>query len=262
MIPIWAMILLLFLGIASGITNGLFGFGGGFLIVPALYWIVRTLGAFPENICMKIAVGTSLMSLTINATNCVARLHAQGKIDYKRVIPYLPPISLGAMATLIASQELGGETIRKLFAAYLVVAIGLHIQKNRSEDKITDPTVPSWLQIYLFGMFTGFFASLLGVGGSVMTVPHFRKQGLEIKHCIPIAVTLALPVAVIGTTSYVWAGWGESTGYLYLPAVMPIILGGNFGIQIGIFLAKQIPNTYYVRCYIMLLTAVLIAMIV
>lgn len=271
MTPILAMILLLFLGIASGIASGLFGFGGGFLIVPALYWTTRSFGEFPEDICMKIAVSTSLMSLGINTINCVSRLHAQRKIDWPKVIRYLPPICLGAMATMITSQTLAGETIRKLFAIYLLMAIGLNMQRSTNRVKTTSSTPVSWLWIYPFGIFTGLFAALIGVSGSVITVPHFRKQGLEMQRCVPIAIALALPVAFIGTVSYLWAGWSEAAqqylpryalGYLYLPAVMPIVLGGNFGIQAGIFLAKQIPNNYYVACYITVLITVFIAMIV
>ncbi|MEM7403090.1 MAG: sulfite exporter TauE/SafE family protein [Myxococcota bacterium] len=267
MIPIWIMMPLMLVGVASGITNSLFGFGGGFVVVPAMYWTMRSLGNLPEQICMKIAVSTALMALSVNTIHCVMRLHADKKIDWTRVVDYLLPIALGAMITSFTSQKLPGEIIRKLFALYLFIAIVINIQKK----SIQTSTKSSWLWIYPFGMFVGSFASLVGVGGSVFTVSHFRRQGLQMQHCVPIAVTLVLPVSIIGTLSYIWAGWGEaaqlqlpqySLGYLNLPAVMPIVLGGYLGIEIGIFLVRWIPERLYVQCYIALLTISFIAMII
>ena len=75
------------------------------------------------------------------------------------------------------------------------------------------------------GPLIGGIATLLGVGGSVMTVPLLRRHGYDMKYCVSAANPLSIPVAVIGALMYIVLGWHEMSGPQYLGYVNLNILG-------------------------------------
>ena len=101
-------------------------------------------------------------------------------------------------------------------------------------------------------MMTGFSASILGVGGSVLTVPHFRKQGLSMSKAVPLAAMLTLPISIFGFSAYLLNSMtihpdinlNFHLGYIYFPAAFAILIGSYFGVPIGVKIAQVLPDRF------------------
>lgn len=262
--------LYLILGIMAGIFNSLFGFGGGLFIVPTMYWIMNVTTDLQENYIMKVAITTSLFVMIFNSINSIYRFHKKGKIDWQVGKEYILPISIGVLLTLFAAENLEGSTAKYLFAGYLAMTIALNLRKQFFQPALVPANASSKLYRYCFSIFTGFLSSLLGVGGSVMTVPHFRRQGFSMEKSIALGVMLTLPISLLGFSSYFIAGNNfyiaeplpYSFGFLYLPAALLLFLGGRIGVPLGIKLIAFLPDHLYAKCYIALLFLFLTLMII
>lgn len=100
-------------GTAVGFLTGLFGVGGGFVIVPAL---TLALGfAMPE------AIGTSLVVITINAATALGFRGGLGAVEWDVAVPFTVAAMLGVAAGVRAADRLASETLLRGFAALLVL---------------------------------------------------------------------------------------------------------------------------------------------
>lgn len=261
----------LLIGLICGLLNALLGFGGGFTIVPTMYWALTLMTSLPSGEIVKISIATSLVIMLFNSANACIRFYKGKKLTWRLGAPYILPIAIGSLLTLFAVEHLSGDTIKYLFELYILMSIVINLRKKFLKPKLADEspsTKISHIRRFLFGGFTGFSAALLGVGGSILTVPHFRKQGLTMNQAVPLATMLTIPVALFGLSAYIVAGFEANIalpfaiGYLYLPAALVIIIGANVGIHFGVRLAKIIPDSWYAKGYLLVLIVFLLVMLV
>ena len=116
------------------------------------------------------------------------------------------------------------------------------------------------------GVTIGMIAALLGVGGSVMTVPLLRRHGYAMRECISASNPLSLPVALCGAVTYAVMGWqtipvNGFLGFINLKILGMLVLTGWAGIvlAVGLYLLYLIFGTHesmscccsrcYWRCY-------------
>lgn len=106
--------LALLIGLVSGVTSGLFGVGGGIVMVPAMYYLLQ--------VDIKTAVGTSLVVIIPTALTGSVKHFQLGNIDW-RLAGWLVPLAVaggftGAWLTGIVQADL----LRRLFGGLLVLA--------------------------------------------------------------------------------------------------------------------------------------------
>lgn len=272
MLPIlYNLVILLSLGMLCGLMNILIGFGGGFFVVPSLCFLLPHLVQVSPDAIIKLSIGTSLLVMLLNTTSVVFRFHRENKIQWERGNSYLLPISIGALSTLSLVHELSSSMLKISFVAYLGITIILNFRRfifSNIHNEQNDWR-PSTIWKYIFGILTGASASLLGVGGSVLTVPHFRKQGLHMQHAVPLATLLTWPLSLLGAASYMIIGWHDpvmqdlpfSFGYVYIPAVCAIFLGTQVILPYSVNLAGRIDSRTYDKAYMLMLIVVLIMMV-
>jgi uncharacterized membrane protein YfcA len=82
-------------GLVSGLLAGLFGIGGGAVIVPVLYQALGLMG-FPETVNMHVALGTSLAIIVPTAMRSFRAHHARGAVDMAILRSWAVPIPLGS----------------------------------------------------------------------------------------------------------------------------------------------------------------------
>lgn len=99
-------------GTAVGFLTGLFGVGGGFVIVPALTLALR--------FNMSQAVGTSLLVITVNALVALAARGGPGAVDWPVALPFTIAALAGVSAGVRAADRLPARTLVHGFAALLV----------------------------------------------------------------------------------------------------------------------------------------------
>ena len=253
-------------GLLTGITASLFGFGGGFIIVPLLYHILGTNN--PNSMHVAIATSTSIM--IINSLNATYKHHKTKNIMWNLVFPLVFYIAFGAVIGVYVAKFMSNAIIKLTFVVYMGYTIYDCISNKQfiSHNATNITSMNKHLNI-IVGIIIGFIATVLGVGGSVMTVPLMRKLGAKMKNAVAIANPLSLPVAFVGAVGYTISAYIQNinlgsnyVGFIYLPAFLFLVIGGFIGVPIGSKLTKKISDTIHAKVYILLLFLVLIAMLV
>ncbi|WP_198968856.1 sulfite exporter TauE/SafE family protein [Xylophilus sp. ASV27] len=265
-------LLLALFGGLSGVTTVLFGFGGGFVVVPLLY---RVLGAAYDahdaagEAAMHIAVATSTCVMVINALAATRRHARAGNIDWPAIRTLAAFIGVGAVLGAGAAVAASADLLRWAFVVYLGITIldcllrqGFMSRRNSAAPR---PLAPA--QTVGGGLIIGLVATFLGVGGSVMTVPLLRRRGFSMTRATAMANPLSLPVAIAGTATYMAMAWFRSValgpwhaGYVDLLAFAVLAVGSLLGIRLTSRYIGRIPDRLHARVYIGLLAVVMLSM--
>jgi len=265
-------LLLTCFGCLTGISAVLFGFGGGFVIVPLLYRLLTASHGADDPIsqsAMHIAVATSTCVMIVNALIATNQHRRAGNLIRHYLWPLGGFIAVGAIVGAIAAVWVSGEVIRYAFIAYLGVTI-IDCLLRRGFLRHTDGVIPRRLsrtETSTGGVGIGAIATFLGVGGSVMTVPLLRRCGLSMSQATSMANPLSVPVAVAGTLTYMaLAGFSGTdlgawfVGYVDLMAFAVLTVGALLGIRLATPWIGRIPDRVHAWVYIGLLIIVLLCL--
>ncbi|HCQ46776.1 MAG TPA: permease, partial [Achromobacter sp.] len=119
-------LILAFFGCASGVTTVLFGFGGGFVVVPVLYGVLTAAHGADDAVgasAMHIAVATSTCVMVVNAIAATRRQQRAGNLVRAYIWPLAGYIAVGALVGALAATHASGTLVRWAFVAYLAVTI-------------------------------------------------------------------------------------------------------------------------------------------
>ncbi len=252
------------LGAVSGVVAGLFGLGGGLVIVPILVWLFD-IREFDSDLVMVMAVATSLATIVPTAFVTISSHHRKGAVIWSRVRHLSPGIILGAAMGSLLADLIRGEVLRGMFVVYLIyVGSSMALQFKpvlnlKRHGNMLD---------YLAGGVIGLASSLLGIGGGTMTVPYLLGQRLEMKNAVAVSSACGLPIALAGTLSYILLGWGNTTlpegsaGYIYLPAFAGVAGLSVLTAPIGVKLAHKLPARQLKRYFSVILFIMAIKMMI
>lgn len=264
--------LLLGFGVLTGVTTVLFGFGGGFIVVPLLYTVLLALHGTQSEIgqaAMHIAVATSTCVM-IFGTGLATRRHIlAGTLRWDLIRPFLLYIAIGAVIGAAAALNLQAAWLRWAFIIYLLLTILDSVFRpgflHESQNHIRPMPL---LQLASLGLIIGGFAALLGVGGSVMTVPLMRRRGASMTSATAMANPLSLPMAISGTLTYMILASRHQVslgtwhiGYVDVAACVVLVLGSWVGIRLAARWIGRIPDRIHAKIYIFLLCMVLAVML-
>ena len=259
-------------GALSGVTTVLFGFGGGFVVVPVLYGVLTATHGAQDAIgqaAMHIAVATSTCVMIVNSVAATRRHQRAGNIVRSYVWPLAAFIGAGALLGAWAATRASGDLVRHAFFAYLAVTIlDCVLRQGFMAQRETRAARPLGHGVTVGGgVAIGVIATFLGVGGSVMTVPLLRRRGLPMAKAAAMANPLTLPVAIVGTLAYMAAARALPAplapwiiGYVDLLAFAALALGSLAGIRLAAPLIPRIPDQWHARVYVALLALVLLSM--
>ncbi len=191
------LILLLVTGALAGFVAGLFGVGGGIVVVPMLFYLFDYLG-YSVPVAMALAVGTSLATIIPTAVSSVRTHHRLGNIDWPCVKQFAPAM---VAAVLVAGQLVSDERGRLLvvvFGCLLLLVAGL-LFFNRAVKQASDfkPMRSTAFAIFAAAAI-GSVSVMAGVGGGAIGVPVLRFFGLDIHRAIGTASTFGLLISVPG----------------------------------------------------------------
>jgi uncharacterized membrane protein YfcA len=261
------LVLLLFplLGAVSGLLAGLFGIGGGLVVVPLLnlYFADAGLG-IPADSRMHFAIGTSLGVIVFTALASLRAHHGRGAVVWTAVRRLVPGIVVGGLLGAALAAAMDNRMLQTTFGV-LVLVIALHIALDYRPPGRRP--LPGWPGFLGAGVGIGAISALGGIGGGVMTVPFLLWRSTPIRRAVGTAAACTLPVAVAGTTGFVVAGWGLpdppalATGYVFWPAVAGIAIGSVPAAPLGARLAHSLPVHRLRQGFAILLTVVGVRMI-
>jgi uncharacterized membrane protein YfcA len=260
-------LLLLGVGCLTGITTLIFGFGGGFVTVPAVYAVVAaTSGAD----AMHIAVATSTAIMVVNASSATVASARLGRLRNGYLWPITAFIAVGAALGALAANRAPEALLHILFVAYIAVTIVDSVVRKGFLSSPGGPPAgaPLGRTASTFGgIGIGAIASFLGIGGSVMTVPLLRRKGVAMAEATALANPLSLPVAIAGTVIYALGapatGHPGQVGYVSLAATAALVGGSVPTIALAkrALAGRRIPDRAHAVAYLILLGIILLAMV-
>lgn len=259
------LLLLVFavVGAVAGFIAGLFGLGGGVVIVPVLIYTFAAL-AFPISIATHLAVGTSLAAIVITSSVSSWTHWQKQAIDLNLLKQMIPGVILGAWLGGEVASWLAGEELQMTFALFLMF-VALTLLFSVKENLL--PLPGPW-GMRFSAVMVGALSSLFGIGGGSITVPFLRLCGVVMSRAVATSAALGLPIAIAGVVAYVYQGWNASDlppgsfGFVYLPAFLGMVVCSAPASRVGAKLAHRLPAHKLQRAFGVVLLLIAVEMIV
>ena len=258
------ILLCLLVGAVAGFFAGLFGIGGGLMIVPVLVYLLPMVGV-PEPLLMSTALGTSFATIVITGFSSAQRHHKLGNIVWSAVKILAPSIMVSVFICGFFIGKLDRDISSKLFAClvvYLAVKMVLSI-KPKTNKTVKPLTTQSSI---IGGILIGMASSAAGIGGGGFIVPFLNSRGIDMKKAIGSSAFCGMLLGTSGMFSFMLSGWGNaampeySLGYIYLPAVVGITTTSFFTSKLGANATAKLPVTTLKKGFAVLLIAIAINM--
>lgn len=230
-------------GIFAGLTAGLFGVGGGLVVVPILVFVFESQG-FPVDVLTHMAIATSLATIVFTSLSSVYNHHKRGAVLWPVFRPMSIGIAVGATLGVLTLVQLDGWLLKKLFGVFaVVVAIRMFIKSSSAHSL----ELPGKFALSSVGVLIAWFSAIFGIGGGTLSVPYLSRYKIEMKEVVGTAAACGLPIALFATLSNAMVGsdfqgrpeW--SVGLIYLPALLGISVCSVYFAKVGAQLAHRLP---------------------
>jgi uncharacterized membrane protein YfcA len=206
-------------GCVAGVMAGLFGIGGGIVIVPVLEFTLGLLGVDPA-IRMHVAVATSLATIIPTSISSARAHHQRQAVDMSIVKRWAVFVLLGALAGAWIASQVHSRVLAIVFATLaLLVALKMILSpqsRNLTEDLPRGPLVA------VIPAAIGCLSSMMGIGGGTFSVMTLTMFNVPIHRAVGTAALLGLVISLPATIGFVVAGWNDvrvpagSLGYVSL----------------------------------------------
>jgi uncharacterized membrane protein YfcA len=207
----------------SGFFAGIFGIGGGAILVPVFYECFRLAGV-PLEVRMPLCIGTSLAIIIPTSIRSFRAHHARGAVDLEILKLWWLPILIGVIAGSITARYAPERLFKMVFVgvAWSAAARLLLAQDNW---KFGDD-VPTGPLMRLYGFFIGLLSTLMGVGGGLFANLLMTFYGRPIHQAVATSSALAVLISIPGALGYVYAGWPAAARYPEVAALQwPFAMG-------------------------------------
>lgn len=207
-------------------TAGLFGSGGGLVVVPMFSFILLQSGTSIV-VAMHIAVGTSLAIMIITSLTSTYTHAKMSGVLWKVVLRMLFGLCVGAILGGIFANMLPGHILYLIFTIFVILsALQLAFEIL---PKLRHP-VHTWKGLSTFSFFSSIVSTVLGVGGSTLTVPFLIIDGIAIDKVAGTTSATTIPIAIVGAIVFLFAGLHKASlpygniGFINMPALAIISL--------------------------------------
>ena len=238
------IVLFLICGVATGLLAGLLGLGGGLVIVPILNYIFQFSAGVPEELSLRLAMGTSLASILFTGASST-RAHARrGAVLWPWVRPLAPALALG---TALGSTVAAALPIFGLKAFFTCFLVAVAVQMLADYYPASREAKPPRAVLAGAGLGIGGVSSLVGIGGGSLSVPFLRWCGVEMRRAVGTSAALGWAIAAAGSFGYAVNGWGAPDlppyclGYVSLPATLGVAVTSIFFAPLGARLSHALP---------------------
>lgn len=246
-------------GVVAGLTAGLFGIGGGLIIVPILMTVFSWQGMSAE-IAIHVAIGTSLMTISVTSLSSMRAHHRYGTTQWRLVAELAPGLVMGSLTGAVIAASLSSgwlQTLFALFAIMMAARMWMPPPHAVSAKLMTKPVIS------LYGLLTGTVSAMVGIGGGTLVVPYLVMAGQEMQKAVGTAAACGFPIAASGVVGFIWMGsqvhqiegdW--QTGFVHWQAFIGIIATSVFMAPMGARLARHLSHQKLSRLFSLVLLAV------
>lgn len=191
---------LMAIGALAGLLAGLFGIGGGLVVVPALAFWLPSQGV-PASAVLHIAVATSLAAICVTAMASAWAHFRRGAVDLRALAWLAPGLLLGSGGGAWVVARVTQLALTLLVASFCAYAAW---QIQRPQRASRTKRVPA-LALLPAGLGIGAISAAVGIGGGSLTVPLLYRAGVELRAAIATSAAAGLPIALAGTLGYLLA---------------------------------------------------------
>jgi uncharacterized protein len=261
---VWFALGLIGAGLFAGFVGGLFGIGGGVVVVPALYLVFTALGV-DESVRMHLAVGTSLSTIIATSWRSLAAHTRAGAVDYDVLKAWGPWIMLGAVTGALVAGVASNEV--------LLLVFGFGLLLIAAQMGFGDPNfrlrrdLPTGAPHAVTAGSIGFLSALMGIGGGAFGVTVMTLCGRPIHQAVATASGFGAAIALPASLGYVIAGWGReglppwSLGFVSVPGFVILAALTAITAPIGARLAHRLPQLTLKRAFALFLAFVALNML-
>ena len=197
--------LLLAGGIIAGLLSGLFGVGGGGILVPVLYELLGGLSV-PAELRLPMAVGTTFAIIIPTGLRSGLAHYRRGSMDLAALRKLAPAAGAGVVLGLIVAH-FAGSIVMKVVWVVSAVLIALYQFFGNKDWRLGAEMPGAAVQIPV-GVTVGLLATLMGVGGAAYLVPFMMLYGRPVHQAVGTSAGISSVIAIPAMLGYMWAGWG------------------------------------------------------
>ena len=233
----------LLMGLFVGFFAGLLGIGGGLILVTLMVYLFSVQG-FPADRILHIALGTSIASIVFTSISSLLAHHKHGAVRWDIVRAAVPGLIVGTLLGTFVADQLKSKYLAIFFVIFVYYsAVQMFVNAKPKPSR----QLPGRLGLNLASVLIGVLSALVGVGGGIMTIPLMSMCNVPMRNAIGTSAALGLPIAIAGTIGFIVTGLGKdhlppfSVGYVYLPALIGIVIGTLVTVPWGAKMAHTLP---------------------
>lgn len=248
-------LLYLGLGALAGFIAGVFGVGGGLVIVPVLLWAFTLQGYDPTHLT-HLAVGTSLATIIVTSVSAVNAHHRKGAVRWALFRTLAPGLLIGAFLGARIADALPGPWLQVIIGGFaLYVAQGMLRYRLPVAGMPVVEHLPSGPAQMAAGGGIGVASAIFGIGGGSLTVPYLAHHGVRIQEAVATSSACGLPIALAGALGFALFGQDSaglppgSWGFVHVPAFLGISVASLVTAQLGARLAHRLSAVVLKRSF-------------
>ncbi len=252
------ILILVAIGAATGVLSGLFGVGGGIIIVPSLLAVYGFTG-FDSPYTVHIAIATSLFTIIFTSISSSYKHFKHGNVQWSAALIIGLVSSVTVYFFSMIAVKMPGETLKGIFSVVLIiVALKMLFEKKKPDSDTGNETIPVTNKLIsgIIGALSGAIAAFSGLGGGVFLVPlmHYIMK-FPFRKAIGTSSAAILLTAVTGVLSYFLnmpQGANElnySFGMVDTVSALPIIAASIPFAQLGVFINKKTHHLLLTRLF-------------
>jgi uncharacterized protein len=251
-------------GLFAGFVGGLFGVGGGIVIVPTLYVLLSAIGV-DDDVRMHVAIGTSLSTIIATSARSLAA-HANAKaVDFDILRAWTPWIAGGALVGSALAAISNTQALLIVFGLGLLLAAAQIGLGNPNWRVAQD--VPKGITRLVLATSIGVLSAMMGIGGGTFGVSLMTLCGRSIHQAVATASGFGAAIALPAAFGYVVGGWDQeglppwSLGYVSLPGFVVLAALTAITAPVGARLAHRLPQLTLKRAFAIFLAIVALNML-
>ena len=187
------LIIFFAIGSLAGFAAGLFGVGGGTIIVPLLYVVFTQMGYDPE-IIMHMALGTSLATIIVTSISSLMAHHKNGAVIWPVFKNLTPGMALGSFLGAGIAGILSGAHLQLIIGVFVIwVAYTMFMGAKKVIDQ--NKVLPSTTKQVVAGTGIGVASAIFGIGGGSLTVPYLNHYGVVMQKAVGTSAACGLPIS-------------------------------------------------------------------
>ena len=211
-------LLLVFVGAVSGFLAGIFGIGGGAVLVPVFYECFRLAGV-PLEVRMPLCIGTSLAIIIPTSIASFRAHYRRGAVDMAILKLWWVPVVIGVVAGAVTAR-FAPERLFKIVFVCVAWSAAIRLFLARDNWKLGE-VMPTGPLMRIYGFIIGLLSTLMGVGGGLFANLLMTFYGRPIHQAIGTSSALAVLISIPGALGYVYAGWPAAARFPDVAALQP-----------------------------------------